>query len=331
MKSILLIATGGTIASKSSGEGLVPQMFSEEILKFAPKVFDICHVEQLQLMNIDSTNMQPKHWLKIAEAVYQNYDKYDGFIILHGTDTMSYTAAALSYLIQQSPKPIVLTGAQRPIDKDVTDAKMNLYDSFIYAADDESCGITIVFDGHVICGTRSRKSRTKSFNAFSSINFPDIAEIRNSRIIRYIRDYWPGQQPVFYHQLCDRVFVLKLIPGISPKILRYLQDDYDALIIESFGVGGVPHDEEDAFEQEIHRWIDAGKCLIMATQVPYEGSDMGIYEVGMRVKEKYEILEAYDMTLEATVTKLMWILGQTKDFARIKKLFYRSINHDLLI
>lgn len=331
MKNILLIATGGTIASKSTDEGLAPKMFSGEILKFVPSVFDLCHVEQIQLLNIDSTNMQPKHWVMIAQAIYDNYEKYDGFVVLHGTDTMSYTAAALSYLIQNSPKPIVLTGAQRPIDKEVTDAKLNLYDSFLYASDDESCGVTIVFDGHVICGTRSRKSRTKSFNAFSSINFPDIARIRNNKIIRYIRDYVPGQQPVFYHQLCDRVFVFKLIPGMQPTVLKYLQKDYDALVLESFGVGGVPCDENDSFMKEIHHWIDAGKCLVMATQVPYEGSDMGIYEVGMRVKERYELLEAYDMTLESTVTKLMWILGQTKDFSKVREMFYRSVNHDLLI
>lgn len=331
MKKILLIATGGTIASKNTKEGLVPAMASGEILQYVPSVFGLCHVDQIQLMNIDSTNMQPKHWLMISKAIYDNYDKYDGFVILHGTDTMSYTAAALSYLIQNSPKPIVLTGAQRPIDKEITDAKLNLYDSFLFACDDNSCGVNIVFDGHVICGTRSRKSRTKSFNAFSSMDFPDVAQIRGNKIIRYIRDFVPGQTPMFYHKLSDRVFVFKLIPGMKPTILQHLMDDYDALIIESFGVGGLPCDEHDSFMKAVHQWIDAGKCLVMATQVPYEGSDMGIYEVGMRVKEKYELLEAYDMTLEATVTKLMWILGQTGDVSEIRRMFYRSVNHDILV
>jgi len=330
MKNILLIATGGTIASQSTEGGLVPKMVPGEILRHVPSVFSLCHVDQMQLLNIDSTNMQPKHWLMIAEAVSRHYDDYDGFVILHGTDTMSYTAAALSYLVQNSPKPIVLTGAQRPIDKEVTDAKLNLYDSFLYACDDASSGVTIVFDGHVICGTRARKSRTKSFNAFSSINFPDIAEIRNDKIIRYIKNDKTGQQPVFYHQLCSRVFVFKLIPGMRPTVLRHLQEDYDVLVLESFGVGGVPCDEDDSFMKEIQHWLDAGKFLVMATQVPFEGSDMGIYEVGMRVKENYEILEAYDMTLESTVTKLMWVLGQTKDFEKVKELFYRSVNYDLL-
>ena len=138
MKNILLIATGGTIASKNTEDGLAPAMASGEILQYVPSIFDLCHVEQVQLLNIDSTNMQPKHWLMISEAIYENYERYDGFVVLHGTDTMAYTAAALSYLIQNSPKPIVLTGAQRPIDKEITDAKLNLYDSFLFACDDNS-------------------------------------------------------------------------------------------------------------------------------------------------------------------------------------------------
>ena len=131
MKKILLIATGGTIASQSNGQGLEPQLGSQEILQFVPSVYELCAVDTLQLFNIDSTNMMPRHWVKIAAAIEENYDSYDGFIVLHGTDTMSYTAAALSYLIQNSPKPVILTGSQRPIDKEVTDAKRNLYDSFL--------------------------------------------------------------------------------------------------------------------------------------------------------------------------------------------------------
>lgn len=331
MKNILLIATGGTIASKSTLSGLDPKMLSREILTYVPSVFDLCAIDTLQLFNIDSTNMQPGHWVKIADAIYENYEKYDGFVILHGTDTMAYTAAALSYLIQEPGKPIVLTGAQRPIDKEVTDAKLNLYDSFLYAADEASSGVNIVFDGHVICGTRSRKSRTKSFNAFSSINYPDIAVIRNNSIIRYIRDDRTHCRPVFYHHMNDKVFLLKLIPGMDAKVLDYIRDAYDALIIESFGVGGVPSDEKDSFMRAIEKFAEAGKIIVMTTQVPYEGSDMGIYKVGVRLKEKHEILEAYDMTQEATVTKLMWILAATKKFDEVKSLFYTEINHDLTL
>ena len=134
-KKILLLATGGTIASKKSENGLKPQITPEELLEYIPQVKEFCEVSAIQLLNLDSSNMEPEHWKKIVHAIREYYDAYDGFVIAHGTDTMAYTAAALSYMIQNSTKPIVITGAQKPIDLEITDAKSNLIDSFLYAAD----------------------------------------------------------------------------------------------------------------------------------------------------------------------------------------------------
>lgn len=139
-------------------------------------------------MNPDSTNVTPEHWKLLAKTVQENYDRYDGFVICHGTDTLAYTAAALSYMIQNSRKPIVITGAQKPIEMDVTDAKTNLLDSFIYASDNDSQDVNIVFDGKVIVGTRARKERAKSYNAFCSINFPYQAVIQDGMLVRYITE-----------------------------------------------------------------------------------------------------------------------------------------------
>ena len=127
-----------------------------------------------------------------------------------------------------------------------------------------------------------------------------------------------------------RVFNLKLIPGMDASVIHYLKPYYDALIIESFGVGGIPCYEEDRFMKAIEDWTAAGKLLVMTTQVPHEGSDMVIYNVGSRIKERFELLEAYDMTPEATVTKLMWLLSVSRDFDTIKTLFYKPVNHDIL-
>ena len=140
MKNILLIATGGTIASKRSDSGLKPLISSEELLSYVPAAKEFCRADALQLMNLDSTNIQPKHWLAMAKAVEEHYDQYDGFVICHGTDTMAYTAAALSYLIQNSQKPVVITGAQKPIDLEITDAKTNLCDSLRFASCDKAHG-----------------------------------------------------------------------------------------------------------------------------------------------------------------------------------------------
>lgn len=331
MKRILMIATGGTIACKSSEAGLKPLITSDELLSYVPDTREFCQADTLQLINIDSTNMQPCHWLKIAAAIREHYDAYDGFVICHGTDTMAYTAAALSYLIQNSPKPIVITGAQKPIDLEITDAKTNLTDSLRFASHDKAYGVTIVFDGKVIAGTRGKKERTKSYNAFSSINFPYIATIQDQQVIFYLDDKALLTDSIrFYDRLNQKIALLKLIPSLEAGVLTYLADHYDAVIIEAFGVGGLPSYDSGDFHKAIRQWTETGKTVVMTTQVTNEGSNMSVYEVGKTIKQEFGLLESYDMTLEATVTKLMWILGQTREPGQIRELFYRTINRDIL-
>ena len=186
MKKILLITTGGTIASIQTNNGLKPQLDGNVLLNFIPEIKEFCEVDVRGLLSIDSTNIYYKHWLLIAKTIKENYENYDGFVICHGTDTMSYTASALSYLIQNSKKPIVLTGAQKPINLDVSDAKTNLKDSFIYACSSHASGVVIIFNGNVILGTRARKIRSKSFDAFASIDYPKVAIVQDNHVIPYI-------------------------------------------------------------------------------------------------------------------------------------------------
>ena len=332
MKRILMLATGGTIASMETGHGLSPAITSEEILSHVPAVGELCQVEAVQLMNLDSTNVGPAHWLEMAAAIRKNYEDYSGFVITHGTDTMAYTAAALSYLIQDSPKPIVVTGSQKSIALNDTDARRNLYDSFLYAVDRDSHDVSLVFDGRVILGTRARKERSKSFNAFSCVDYPERAVIRDGRLIRYLapRPYAYGAEPVFYDKLEDRVLLLTLIPGMGADALELLKDSYQAVILQSFGVGGLPGGEKGPLAQAMEEWLAAGKTIVMMTQVPYEGSDMSVYQVGQQVKERFQLMEAYNMTLEAAATKLMWVLGQTSNPQRIRELFYRPVQFDVI-
>ena len=330
MKKILLIATGGTIASKSSEEGLTPLLSSQELLAHVPQVKEFCTVDTMQIMNIDSTNIQPEYWLDIANTIKEHYADYDGFVVCHGTDTMAYTTAALSYLIQNSPKPIVVTGAQKPIDMEITDAKTNLADRLLFASYDNAHGVCLVFDGKVIAGTRARKVRTKSYNAFESINYPYLATIHDGRIIQYISESVPCAYPAFYSAIDPMVCLLKMIPGMNPDVLTYMGEKYDAIIIESYGVGGIPSDEHRNFLNEVERIVSMGKIVVMTTQVMHEGSDMDVYAVGHVAKQRYGLMESFDMTLEAAVTKLMWILGQTNDPQKMKSMFYTTINRDIL-
>jgi L-asparaginase len=267
----------------------------------------------------------------ISKAIEENYDDYDGFVVAHGTDTMAYTAAALSYLIQHSKKPIVITGAQKPIDLDVTDARTNLLDSLRFASSDRAHGVNIVFDGKVIAGTRGKKERSKSYSAFSSINFPYLAVIQDETILFYIDDKWQDRESVrFYHKLNSNVALLKLIPSMDPSVFDFLAEHNDAVIIESFGVGGLPSYDDGNFYSVIEKWVEKGKIVVMTTQVTQEGSNMSVYEVSQKAKNAFGLIESYDMTLEATVAKLMWILGKTSDPSDVEELFYQTIGHDIL-
>ncbi|WP_373218193.1 asparaginase [Ruminococcus sp. 5_1_39BFAA] len=331
MKKILLIATGGTIASKYTQEGLSPQISADELLEYIPAAAEFCTIDTVQPFSLDSTNICAPHWLQLARLIEKKYEFYDGFVICHGTDTMAYTAAALSYLIQNNRRPIVITGAQKPIDLAITDARSNLLDSLRFASHDRAHGVSIVFGGKVIAGTRAKKEFSKSYNAFSSINYPDIASIHDDRIIFYIDDKDHSTKPLkFYHEMNERIFLLKLIPGIDGKVLDALFASYDGLIIESFGVGGLPSYGNDRFLEALDHWVSAGKPVCMATQVTHEGSDMDVYQVGKVIKERFPVLESYDMTLEASVTKMMWALAQSKDMSKCRELFYMTVNHDLL-
>ena len=328
LKKILLIATGGTIASVHTEDGLVPNISSEMLLETVPEVAELCETDTVQLLNLDSTNIRPGHWIKIAQCIAENYNDYDGFVITHGTDTMAFTAAALSYMIQNNTKPIAITGAQKTVDMPGSDVRSNIIDAFTVATDDSCMGVNLVFSGSIIAGTRARKNFSKSSAAFGSINFPELGKAQDHRVIRYI-DQNIYFNPKFYDTLNPNVGLVKFSPGMRRDVLEYAIDKYDGLVVESFGVGGIPEhaDFYDCFQQAVEK----GKLIVITTQVPNEGSNMSIYRVGTRIKTSLPVLEAYDMTTEAALAKLMWILGQTDDYDEAKKLFYKTISYDILL
>ncbi len=328
MKKVLMLGTGGTIASEKTNSGLMPVLTSEQLVENVPEISELCRVTCRQLFSIDSTNITPSHWLTIANTIRAEFSNYDGFVIAHGTDTMAYTAAALSYLIQYSPKPIVLTGAQKPILFENTDSKTNLTDAFRVAVSDMG-GVMIVFNGRVILGTRARKTHTTSLQAFSSINYPTLAVLQNGFLMEYIRPLrLPA--PVFYDKLNERVGLMKMIPGADCGLLSYLFAHNDAVIIESYGVGGLPSYQGSGFFDVIRDAISNGKTVVMTTQVQNEGSNLAVYDVGFHLKNDLHLLEAYDMTTEAALAKLMWILGQTDDPDEVRRLFCTPVSYDLL-
>ena len=326
-----MIATGGTIASTPSDQGLRPGLSPQAIRDSVPELSALCQVETLQLLDIDSTNIQPEHWLLMAGAMEERWNDYDGFVISHGTDTMAYTAAALTYLIQDPGKPIVLTGSQKPLVATDTDARKNLSDSFHFACADGVSGVYLVFGGQAILGSRARKVKSKSYLAFDSINYPVAAFLDGRRIVRYVDTDLGSSGPRFFHRMVPQVFLLKLIPGMDPDILDYVSNHYDAIVIESYGVGGLPFLTQRNFLEKLATITAKGCIVLMATQVMLEGSDLAVYEVGLRAIKQCNVLQAFDMTIEAAVTKLMWLLGQTQDHEALRQAFYTPVARDILI
>lgn len=328
-KKILLIATGGTIASHAGEDGLIPELQAGELLKCVPEIFDFCEPSATQIFNIDSTNVTPEHWVRLAREIHDRYDDYDGFVVCHGTDTMSYTASMISYMVQHSPKPIVFTGSQKPIDGEDTDGRINLRDSFLYASSDSASDVVIVFQGKIIAGTKAKKVRTKSFNAFTSVDFPNLGVIRDGKIVQYIQTQ-KKDKPEFYLDINAKVGLLTLTPGVQGEILDAYFRCHDAVVLSGYGTGGIPEGSYYGFYEIIESWERKGKTLVVTTQVQQEGSDMNVYRVGRGLKNRFDLLESYSMTYESIITKLMWALSQTRDDNEIRRLFYTTVNYDLI-
>ncbi len=329
MKKILLLATGGTIASVQGENGLAPGLTNQDLLRYLQDQTVKFSLHSIPLMNLDSTNMQPESWVEIAQTVYENYDRYDGFVITHGTDTLGYTSAALSFMLQNLAKPVVMTGSMIPIGFEETDAKRNLIDAIRYACE-EIGGVYVVFDGKVISGTRAVKVRSKSYSAFKSINYPYIARLDGSNI-QYLEPI-PEKEagPVKMDtSLCTDVFLLKLYPGITPEVFDYIKRSYRGVIIETYGNGGIPFEKRNLLPK-INELIEAGVAVVITTQCLEEGTDLERYEVGRKVSRKL-IISSRDMNTEAIVTKLMWVLGKTKNLDQVKEMMETPIANELQI
>lgn len=328
MKKILLLATGGTIASVEGNEGLVPGLSVEELLHYLPESSDNMSIDGKILMNIDSTNLQPEHWIKIADAVHSHYHDYDGFVITHGTDTLAYTSSALSYMLQGLEKPVVLTGSQVPISFKKTDAKKNVADALRFASENIS-GVFVVFDGRVILGTRAVKMRTKSYDAFESINHPYVAYINKNEVRYQWKPTSALKELSLNTNLSTDVFLMKLYPGMKPEIFDYLKDQYKGIIIESFGNGGLPFEGRNLVSK-VQELTEKGVAVVITTQCLEEGEDLLLYEVGRKVAQHNVILSG-DMNTEAIVAKLMWALGQTSSINEVKEIMETPLAGDLTI
>ena len=323
-KKILIITTGGTLACGQNEKGLVPGLSSNDILSYISDITNLYDVDFYELFQLDSANIQPSNWQTMAETIYEKYTSYDGIVIFHGTDTMAYTASALSFMLLNIPIPVVITGSQLSILNPLADAVENCRCA-IHMAGSGMPGIFLAFNRKVILGTRASKVRTTSFHAFESINYPYVGEI-NSRGLDIQRSYIPGPTGscVLERRLEEKVFLIKLVPGFDGKIFQFLYEQgYRGLIIEAFGMGGIPSLSSEVMN-DLRDVIQKGMIVVVKSQCPYEGSNLSLYETGKAALE-VGVFEAYDMSTEAVVTKVMWILGKHWERKKIEEMFYKNL------
>lgn len=309
MKRIMLLATGGTIACTNGNHGLEPTLHGRNLLEAIQAELP-CAVDAQDVFLMDSSNMQPEEWSALARAVDGALQSYDGVVITHGTDTMAYTAAALSFMLAGVGKPVILTGSQLPLAHPLTDGRLNLLRA-IHAAMADISGVYVCFDNQLISGVRCVKTHTSSMNAFSSVNEPPAGYFDVEGLhIDHPQPYLPLEQPYRLRDGIDpRVFLLKLVPGTSPDVLRFVKTAaYRGLVIEAFGLGGLHYIRRNLVET-LGQLVDSGIYLVVVSQCLYEKANLNVYEVGHGLVRDC-ILSGRDMTTEAAVCKMMWALAQ---------------------
>lgn len=329
-RKILMIYTGGTIGMKQDEKSmaLVPVDISQiqeevpELKKFGYSI-DTYSFDPV----IDSSDITPEFWVNLCNLIKKNYEKYDGFVILHGTDTMSYTASALSFMMENLAKPVVLTGSQLPVGMLRTDGKENIISSIEIAAAVDETGhamvpeVCIYFESQLYRGNRTTKYNAENFRAFRSANYPVLADVGihikfNRSLIQYPKRW---DLPLKLRTKLDtNVAILKIFPGITQQAIDAVMGTKGcrAVVLETFGSGNAPTTKQ--FVSTIKKWVKKGLIVVNVTQCQAGKVDMGAYATGVALREA-GVVSGYDSTTEATLCKLFVLLGRYSSSAMVKK------------
>jgi L-asparaginase len=326
--AILMLYTGGTFGMvyDNKGSHLIPFDF-EQIVEKIPELnrFDFELTVIAFSQPIDSSNVTPAHWAEMVEIIAENYHAYDGFVILHGTDTMAYSASALSFLLENLNKPVIFTGSQLPIGAVRTDGRRNLITALEIAAARDARGLPLVpevciyFNNYLLRGNRAKKIESAHFDAFSSENYPYLAEA--GVVIDYnfgaLLNYIPQERLHYSTRMDNRVAILKLFPGISQRIVESVLQiqDLRGLILECYGSGNAP--TAGWFVGLLQKAIDNNICILNISQCPGGKVVQGKYATSKQLEE-IGVLGGRDMTTEAGITKMMYLLSKENSLDSVK-------------
>ena len=321
-KKILLLTTGGTIACLPGGEGLEPR-HSDVMERELTQLRTYYDITVRDVMCLDSSNFRPEEWVTIAEDIFKYREDFDGIVVSHGTDTMAYTASAVTFMLPDIDVPVVFTGSQLPLADMLSDGPDNLRTAFAMAASGHP-GVFLAFDRKVMLGCRAVKVRASGFSAFASINARYAGQVTGHglEIDTHIlpRPHGPAQLRT---EICKDVFLLKLTPGLNPAVFDMLAAmGYKGIVVEAFGLGGV--NVLGKRLRGIHRAVEDGISVVITTQCLYDSSDLRVYQVGNKLLE-LGVIQGRDMTSEAAMTKLMWAIGQGLDPEQIRELFGKNL------
>lgn len=309
MKKILILQTGGTIAMHFDGSEteLDTGRFTELLHKEIPELSTIATIEIEKIFFEDSSDINHKHWKELSLHINKRYDEFDGFVLLHGTDTMAYTASALSFSLRNLGKPVILTGSQVPMSNIRSDARRNLVNA-VELATHPIYEVAICFNDHLYRGNRASKMSIGDFDAFASPNFAPLAEVGID--IKLSRQWKkPANDLHCNPRFDDKISLIKLYPGLNPATLNCIDfDRTNVVIIETFGSGNFPMRGEQNLLPFIEKCLKAGLHVIFTSQAAYDSVDLNQYNSG-RAAKSLGVLSAGDMTMEATITKSMHLLG----------------------